>query len=270
MESTGTSSGPIIPHAHILGVPLHAVEQLSIEEKMRMVTDIRDFIGIRRDIWHAQGWAGDTVPPIERRAFEQAEEIGIRLFQGMGIPADYWLNSEAELARTLQRIADDSVMQQAARDWSTMTREAKMVALQAAVIIMAEEQSRHTPFRIHAGKLNWVENVPYQGNTSADYKELPQTYVIDLNYSDDADLRNDFDSAIKCALHEQTHIKQINYAHAWHVDSLPAAFNQLAQYFIHQPEAYVPSWRSDRLFAAQPCEQEALMATRSARVFILS
>ena len=231
---------------------------------MQMVEDIRNFIGEREDAWHAKGWVGETVPLDERRNFQQAEEIGLKLFEGIGIPADYWRNSEIELERTLQRIEDDADMQMAARNWPQMSREEQRIILQKAVTVMAEEQTKQAGMKIVPGTVGWVEGAAFEGNSSADYKDSPQDYKIELN-SDKETLTEDFSSAIKCTLHEQIHVKQSNYAHAYRVSQLPSAFNDAARYFIRQPDAYVPPWRSDRLYEAQPCEREALMATRSAR-----
>ncbi len=74
-----------------------------------------------------------------------------------------------------------------------------------------------------------------------------------------------FSYAIKCALHEQIHVKQSNYAHAYHMNRLPSSFNDVARYFIQQPETYTPSHRSERLYRAQACEREAFMATNSVK-----
>ncbi|HAJ90038.1 MAG TPA: hypothetical protein DCM27_03340 [Rhodospirillaceae bacterium] len=63
--------------------------------------------------------------------------------------------------------------------------------------------------------MRWVENAPFEGNSSADYKESPKTYAIELNSDEDIAFITNFDRAIKCALHEQTHVKQSNSAHSF-------------------------------------------------------
>ncbi len=181
MDNSGDLQTFPVPHSIILSMPMESVERLSVEEKMRMVRDIRTFIGARQDAWHAKGWAGEALPPDERRIVQQAEEIGIKLFDGMGIPASYWRNSEAELNETLQRLEVDPEMRTAARQWSRMSRDEQRVVLQKAVAVMAEEQTKRAPVKIFPGIVDWVEGASFEGNSSADYKDPPEGYKIELN-----------------------------------------------------------------------------------------
>ncbi len=48
--------------------------------------------------------------------------------------------------------------------------------------------------------------------------------------------------------------------HAYYIDQLPMSFNKIGFYFSSQPEIYIPPFRSNRLWAAQLGEREALMA----------
>lgn len=252
-----------VPHNHVLAMPEDSIEKLSIEEKMQMVQDIRNFIGQKKDEWHAQGWDDEAIPPDQHKIFRQAEDIGLKLYAGMGISAEYWKKSTIELEVALKRISNDPEIQAAAHHWPDIPRDEQQGILQKAVYIMAEEQTKQAGIGILPGTVRWVEDAPFEGNSSADYKESPKTYAIELNSDEDIEFITNFDRAIKCALHEQTHVKQSNYAHSYYVGTLPSAFNDVARYLVRQPDAYVPAWRSDRLNAAQPCEKEALMATQN-------
>jgi hypothetical protein len=237
---------------------------------MAWIKEIRNFIGERTKAWKAQGWAGNTVPPDERRICKQAEEIGIRLFERIDIPAEYWRNSAAELERTVQRIEIDPEMQSAAHNWPQMSENDQKAVLQRAVNMMAEAQTQSVPLNIFPGTVSWVGGVAFEGNSPADHRKRPDTYQIELNRDAAIGLTKDFARAIKCALHEQIHIKQSNYAYAYCMGQLPEMFNDAARYFILQPEVYVPSWLSSSMNMAQPCEKEALVATNSTRLLAVS
>jgi hypothetical protein len=170
--------GSIASHSDVLTTRLGKIERLSIEETMAWIKEIRNFIGERTNAWKAQGWAGDTAPLDERRICKQAEEIGIRLFERINIPTEYWRNSAAELERTVQRIEIDPEMQAAAHNWPQMSENDQKAVLQRAVNMMAEEQTQSVPLNIFPGTVSWVRGAAFEGNSPADYRKRPDTYQI--------------------------------------------------------------------------------------------
>jgi hypothetical protein len=250
----------LVPHTDILSIPSNELEGMTIVSKMQMIKNIRNYIGMLRDSWARSGYSDDQIPAAEKDNLEQAEKIGIKIFEGMGFPSTYWDNCQIELERTKNLIQQDLVIQFASQNWGALSLVEKKLILQKAVNIFASEQSKLSPIKIMAGQIEWVENVSFEGNSPADFKQSPNTYKIELNSDKNCQLESNFYLALKCSLHEQIHVKNTCYAHAYYIDQLPMSFNNVGIYFTLQPEIYIPSFRSNRLWAAQLGEREALGA----------
>lgn len=250
-----------VPHVDILTTPASTLDGMTIQHKMLMVKDIRNFIGFLKDGWEGAGYA-DTSPPPENeiQKLQLAEKIGITLFNSIGFPQSYWDNSDRELQNAKNLIEQNAEMKEASTQWAMLSEDGRKHILQKAVNILATEQSKSSPIQIIPAQIEWVRDVYFEGNALTSIDTPPDQYKIQLNAGANCRLANDCLYAIKSALHEQIHIKHANYTHAYSISQLPLAFNTIAIGFIMQEESYIPPFRSETLWAAQLGEREALQA----------
>ncbi|HOO51440.1 MAG TPA: hypothetical protein PLK94_09160 [Alphaproteobacteria bacterium] len=232
------------------------LEELTIQERMIIIFNIRSAIGEIKDHWYN---ASKPIPQEDMSKIEQAENLGVKIFETLGFE-EYLGSTQKTLDTAFDYFEKNNVLSEQGC-WPELTLEQKKIALTNVLGIFAKIQSREMGIEVKPAPIEWVRRQPFEAHTDANYKMPPEEYKISLNSDMPQFMQNMWD-AIRAAMHEQIHIAQATLAHKrFTSERLPSPLEGVADYLIEQTECYIPSWRSEKLFSAQINEKAALLAT---------